>query len=273
MSEDGEKSRAELYFRLTAMLLLGAAGFLAAGVPGWPRWLAALPAALLPPAYYFFCLRRLAELASGGIGETADFVLGPGRPLVGALQHRAEIIPFLKEFFPAPPAAVAEIGRAKGGTLALLCRAAAPGALVVSLDLPGGAFSGLIPLLNKGAWRAPLLRATAGPGQELRLIDGDSKLPATREKFRAALAGRKLDLLFIDGDHTWDGVKSDYENYAGFVKPGGVIAFHDIQPGFEEHGVAVRRFWLETALPGARAEFIADSSQKSYGIGALRLPG
>jgi len=36
-----------------------------------------------------------------------------------------------------------------------------------------------------------------------------------------------LDVLFIDGDHTYDGVKKDFERHAPNVKPGGVILFHD----------------------------------------------
>lgn len=37
----------------------------------------------------------------------------------------------------------------------------------------------------------------------------------------------KLDLLFIDGDHSYDGVKKDYYNHVEFVKKGGYIIFHD----------------------------------------------
>ena len=258
------KKAAAAFFCLSA--LSAAAGF-------WPAaGLFAAALVLTAPAYYCYCLFRLRKLSTAGLEETADFILGPGSALVGAFQHRAEILPFLRELLAQPPRAVAEIGRAQGGTLALLCRAASPDALVISLDLPGGVYSGSAPPLNRGFWRKPLLEALRGPGQELRLIDADSKAPAAVELFRSALGGRQLDLLFIDGDHTYEGVKADYELYSGFVKPGGVIAFHDIQPGFEDQGVAVRRFWKEYPLPGARREYIADPAQVSYGIGALLLP-
>lgn len=227
----------------------------------------------LPPLYYLHCLYRLKSLSASGLDETADFLFGEGELLAGTLQKRSEIIGFLKETFPEAPRAVAEIGRAKGGTLALICRSAAPDALVISLDLPGAIHSGPVPFLNKGTWRLPLLKAMAGPGQDLRLIDGDSKETSSVERFAAALGGRKLDLLFIDGDHTWEGVSSDYRLYSPFVRPGGVIAFHDIQPGLENLDVAVSRFWKESALPGERKEFIEDREQLSCGIGVLRLPG
>lgn len=261
-----------LLLRLFEFLLLAAAALTAALAPGFLRLAAIVPLSLIPPVHYYYCLLRLGELSSAGLDEAADFVMGPGSFFTGMLQRRAEILSFLKETFPAPPSAIAEIGRARGGTLMLLCRTAAPDALIISLDLPGAIHSGPIPFINKGAWRLPLLNAMAGPGQDLRLIDGDSRSPSTAALFEKALGCRKLDLLFIDGDHTWEGVRSDYEMYSRYVKSGGVIAFHDIQPGLEEFGVAVSRFWKETVLPGARKEYIEDPSQVSYGIGVLRLP-
>ncbi len=38
---------------------------------------------------------------------------------------------------------------------------------------------------------------------------------------------RPIDLLFIDGDHTFDGVKSDWDLFSPFVTEFGVVAFHD----------------------------------------------
>jgi predicted O-methyltransferase YrrM len=39
-----------------------------------------------------------------------------------------------------------------------------------------------------------------------------------------------IDLLFIDGDHSYEGVKTDYLTWSPFVHKGGVIAFHDYHP-------------------------------------------
>ena len=36
-----------------------------------------------------------------------------------------------------------------------------------------------------------------------------------------------LDLLFIDGDHSYEGVKADWEAYKKFLKKGSVVIFHD----------------------------------------------
>lgn len=36
-----------------------------------------------------------------------------------------------------------------------------------------------------------------------------------------------LDLLFIDGDHSYEGVKADWDAYKSFLKPGSIVIFHD----------------------------------------------
>ena len=38
---------------------------------------------------------------------------------------------------------------------------------------------------------------------------------------------KEIDFLFIDGDHTTNGVLNDFYNYVGLVKSGGYIAFDD----------------------------------------------
>lgn len=43
----------------------------------------------------------------------------------------------------------------------------------------------------------------------------------------AAVAGRDFDLLLIDGDHSFDGVRRDFVNYGPLVREGGVILFDD----------------------------------------------
>lgn len=39
--------------------------------------------------------------------------------------------------------------------------------------------------------------------------------------------GRRIDVLFIDGDHSYEGCKRDIEAWLPFVKEGGVLLFHD----------------------------------------------
>jgi predicted O-methyltransferase YrrM len=37
----------------------------------------------------------------------------------------------------------------------------------------------------------------------------------------------QLELLFIDGDHSYDGAKADFERWGALVRPGGHLLFHD----------------------------------------------
>jgi MMP 1-O-methyltransferase len=46
----------------------------------------------------------------------------------------------------------------------------------------------------------------------------------------------KIDVLFIDGDHSITGCTNDFNLYAKKVIPGGFLAFHDYYPGRSELG-------------------------------------
>ena len=62
--------------------------------------------------------------------------------------------------------------------------------------------------------------------QRLDLIRDDSHDRRTFDQVKARLGGQMLDFVFIDGDHTYDGVRRDFELYEPLVRPGGIIAFH-----------------------------------------------
>jgi hypothetical protein len=44
----------------------------------------------------------------------------------------------------------------------------------------------------------------------------------------------KIDLLFIDGDHTYEGVKTDFQLYSQILSENGIIIIHDTDPSYEE---------------------------------------
>ena len=133
---------------------------------------------------------------------------------------------------------ILEIGTAGGGTLFWFTRVAKPDATIISVDLPGGRFGGGYP-----RWKIPLFRSFVRVGQEIHLIRADSHDPKTFETVKEILGDRKVDFLFIDGDHTYEGVKRDFEMYSPLVREGGIIAFHDIVPHPPQTGYEVSRFW------------------------------
>jgi cephalosporin hydroxylase len=167
------------------------------------------------------------------------------------------------------PQTVLEIGTASGGTLFLLTRVAAPDALLVSVDLRRGPFGGGYPV-----WRDGLYRSFARERQRVELVRGDSHAEDTRGRIHGLLRGRPVDHLFIDGDHTYEGVARDFADYAPLVRTGGLIAFHDIVPsGPGKHGDpgGVPRFWreLKATHPDA-TELVEDWEWGSCGIGLVR---
>jgi predicted O-methyltransferase YrrM len=87
----------------------------------------------------------------------------------------------------------------------------------------------------------------------------------------------KIDLLFIDGDHSYNGVKKDFTDYSPLVRKGGWIAFHDIIPaGLKDEGVqrggwtgGVPEFWNEVKRTCEHFEIIENTQQDGSGIGVL----
>ena len=76
---------------------------------------------------------------------------------------------------------------------------------------------------------------------------------------------RSIRLLWIDGDHTYEGVKSDITNYVDYLAVGGVIAFHDVMH-FEGVSRAFAEFILRSDIFGS-AGIVG-----SIGWAQLRLP-
>jgi hypothetical protein len=152
-----------------------------------------------------------------------------------------------------------------------LTRVARPDALLISLDLRRGQFGGGYP-----RWRGRLYRSFARDAQRIRLVRGDSHSAHTSEQVRRLLDGEPLDLLFVDGDHSYEGVKQDVVDYAPLVRPGGIVALHDIVPGGPgKHGDpgGVPAFWQELKAENPDAvELVEDWEWGSCGIGLVRRP-
>lgn len=186
-----------------------------------------------------------------------------------ALQRPLELAALVEAVIGKQPRAVLEIGTFAGGTLRCWCQCATDDAILVSVDMPGGPGGG-----GYDPERANVIRGFARAGQELVLIEGDSHAAETRTRVKEALRGRKLDFLFIDGDHTYEGVKADFEDYRRLVRRGGLIAFHDIAAYPEVPECQVERFWREDirGTYDAREEFIFDGEYLGCGIGLMVAP-
>jgi cephalosporin hydroxylase len=185
-------------------------------------------------------------------------------PAIAPIQMRSEFVEYARIVAEHRPSVALEIGTYRGGTLFVLTRLANPHATVISLDLFPSLFGKIC------RWgQTPLFHRFAQKGQTLHLIRADSHRQETLSRISKLLDGRKLDLLFIDGDHTYVGVRADFEMYSPFVRPGGIVAFHDIavQPLPDE----VVRLWNEIKPRYRHKEILHSTAIDAMGIGVLWL--
>lgn len=75
-----------------------------------------------------------------------------------------------------------------------------------------------------------------------------------------------IDLLHIDGFHTYEAVSEDFANWYPKVKPGGIILFHDVKARLQDFGAW--KFWDEVSTQHETFTF-----NHGFGLGVLRKPG
>jgi cephalosporin hydroxylase len=175
----------------------------------------------------------------------------------GGLQKDTELSGFLAVLLDFQPEVVVEIGSDAGGTL-WAWRQLGSVRRVIGVDLPRAGFSTGAELQEHDA----------------EVVHGDSHDVATLEALTKLLDGDVVDLLFIDGDHTYQGVKADWEMYHPLVRRGGIVAFHDVlhHPGHPlvEVGEAYQRILRDH---GYEHEEIIDALDPGWGgIGVVHVP-
>lgn len=158
-----------------------------------------------------------------------------------------------------PHARVLEIGSLFGGTLWWWSHLPAIQTLV-AIDLPSDWEE-----VSDGVREARTHWADWFAHLEFIDLEADSHDPAT-----AAAVGGPFDVAFIDGDHTYEGVRADWLTWSPLVRPGGVVAFHDTWPNGDrvEPGVVAWVDELRHHLPS-----IQWTSPDGAGIAAFLMPG
>ena len=212
---------------------------------------------LLP--YY---IMKLKSFPHNNLEKLVNFSFRKLNSIVKPMQVEEEIIKLLKILEKKNLKTALEIGTANGGTLFLLSRIINKNGLLISVDLPRGMFGGGYP-----RWKSILYKSFALSHQKLILIREDSHQRDTFKMVRDILSGRKLDLLFIDGDH--DNPKIDFELYKPLVRKGGLIVFHDIVSGPKEKVGNVPLFWQDIKKRFSHEEIVRDWNQGGYGIGII----
>lgn len=133
-------------------------------------------------------------------------------------------VPMLQKYASLAPELIVEIGCAYGGSSLLFMLQKKYEARLVSID----------PFIkdSMGEFQASYRKCHGFVSSALRklgLKDRVSKWDLVSDySFNIVKSWTKpIDLIFIDGDHTYEAVKQDFEEWYPHVKAGGVILFHD----------------------------------------------
>jgi predicted O-methyltransferase YrrM len=167
----------------------------------------------------------------------------------------------------APRGPVLEIGSYCGkSTIYLAAAARQAGQVVVTVDhhrgseehQPGWEYHDpeLVDPATGRMDTLPRLRATlAAAGME-----DDVVVVVGRSAHVARVWRTPLGMLFIDGGHTDAAAVADYEGWAPWVAPGGLLAIHDVFPDPAEGGQAPYRIYQRALKSGAFNEVPGEGS-------------
>ena len=91
---------------------------------------------------------------------------------------------------------------------------------------------------------------------------------STSAEFRRKNSRKKWDYIYLDADHSYQGVKNDFELFWPALSKGGYLAMHDIfaqDEGISKYGT--RKFWQEIKSSGKyhTIDFAGD-----YGLGLIK---
>jgi cephalosporin hydroxylase len=179
---------------------------------------------------------------------------------VPCLQHEGELQEFLEIYKEMSPKKVAEIGSFFGGTLWFFVKNNPNIETLISIDMPippsDERYNQMMECKSK--WLEWIPEFT-----QFQQFIGDSHDVTLIETVQDNNVFNDVDMLHIDGDHTYEGVKADFENFKSLVKKGGMIVFHDIA-GIPD----VAKFWneIKTIYPEGFREIIHEGG---WGIGMI----
>ena len=184
-------------------------------------------------------------------------------------QNLQEFEALLTEYIKIKPTKFIEIGSLYGWALQHFIHYSQPSSIGLSIDLPVRNFVGPQDRRvekqehnYKNVWP----QWAKANKCKLHLIPDSSQKLTTLESTKQIFNNQEIDFLFIDGDHSYAGVKKDYEMYSPLVRSGGIVAFHDIGKN-EEGGCNI--LWNEIKhTKTSYKEFLYEANNEK-GIGIL----
>jgi len=177
----------------------------------------------------------------------------------GAMQKIPEFAALIDLVDNGEPKIIMEIGAGRGGTSWAWSKLTKLDLLII-VDLPNGPWGGT-------DLKATMKEIQGNTDAKVVFIEGNSRNAEALAAVKLALlqpddSVAKIDFLMIDGDHSYEGVKSDFLTYKELVKDGGLIAFHDSCEHPPEAMCEVKKFVDEIKASGIpddnHCEFISE---------------
>lgn len=184
-----------------------------------------------------------------------------------ASQNEFELRSFIKFLKENNVGSYMEIGARHGDTFHEIMLSLPKGSKGVAVDLPGGLWGRDSSKISLKAAAIDLRQR----GYDIEVILGDSTDPTIIEK---VYAYGPYDAILIDGNHLYEGVKQDFENYAP-LSP--IVAFHDIVGSDQiekvfKNPVQVPILWAEIKAAGyygETKEFVDKNSKMGIGVTSI----
>ena len=161
-----------------------------------------------------------------------------------AEQREDEVIWFYRHVEKIKPGVIVEIGIKEGGNLKVLSSHLDETGIVVGIDVR-----------QEIPWKMDDAKC------KVVHIKRNSHDHQAIEDLQGIIGDRPIDVLFIDGDHTKEGMLQDFKDYESLVRSGGIIAVHDIF-----YLPSVSEAWQE--VPGNNRHE-SERNQSSIGIGFI----
>jgi GT2 family glycosyltransferase len=206
-----------------------------------------LPASTIESTHLSEIFERL------GIGD--EFLWVPERLV--PFEHWVGHIPFAFWLLKAlRPRHIVELGTHRGNSYSALCQGVAALRLDAQIHAVDTWEGDLHMPREEGLLKE--LRAHHDP----RYGSFSTLMQMTFDEARSCFGDGGIDLLHIDGTHTYEAVRHDFENWRSALSPHGVVLFHDTVVRRANYGVW--RLWQELSEEYPSFEF-----HHSYGLGVL----
>ena len=185
---------------------------------------------------------------------------------VPIFQDEKEMQQLIKRLHTIKPQRILEVGSLYGGTLWTWMNEFC-GTTVVSVDMI--ADNAEHPKENVLECRKHWERWAIELVCLLRYYVGPSDHP---EILKAVRKHAPYDFIFVDAGHKYHEVEADYRNYWPMLRPGGLMAFHDVAYPENDRSIPIGRWWQEIKKSGAykTEEFIPRLDV--WGIGLIWKP-